>query len=142
MSDHKYWTHGTHDKIIAVPKMDELCDMLMTKFYDQEMRNDYLEEENKKLKSDVYKEEEMAKMKANMEKYRADYFRGFPIDEDEEEAIDNWKRKHEDEKHGGYGKIRGGAIGGSYTYHFTPTSIGTFGTIRCSCGEEFDFSEP
>lgn len=142
MSDHRYWTGGTRGKQIEVPPMNELCDMLMTKFYDQEKRNDYLEEENKRLKSDAYKEEEMAKMKASMERYRADYLRGFPIDEDEQAAIDNWKRKHEDEKHNGYGKIRGGVIGGSYTYHFTPTSIGTFGTIKCSCGEEFEFSEP
>lgn len=35
----------------------------------------------------------------------------------------------------------GGTIGGSYTYKFTPTSIGVFGTVECSCGERFDFSE-
>ena len=36
---------------------------------------------------------------------------------------------------------RGGAIGGSYTWKFVPTSIGTFGSVQCSCGEEFSFQE-
>lgn len=139
MSDHRYWTGGTRGEMVEVPPMEELCDMLTTKFLDQEQRIAYLEEENKKLKSDAYKDEEMAEMKANMERYRADCHRGFSISEYEEKAINNWKKKHEDEKHGGYGKIRGGAFGGSYTYYFIPTSIGTFGTIKCSCGEEFDF---
>lgn len=141
MSDHRYWTGGTRGKQIEVPPMDELCDMLTTKFLDQEKRIAYLEEENEKLKSDVYKDEEMTEMREDMERYKTDYLRGFPISEYEQKAIDAWKKKHEDEKHSGYGKIRGGAIGESYTYHFTPTYIGTFGTIRCSCGEEFDFQE-
>lgn len=34
-----------------------------------------------------------------------------------------------------------GAIGGRYTYEFTPTSIGTVCAIKCSCGAKFDATE-
>lgn len=31
-----------------------------------------------------------------------------------------------------------GAIGGRFTWSFTPTSIGTIVVIRCACGESLD----
>lgn len=34
-----------------------------------------------------------------------------------------------------------GAIGGDITFEITPTSIGDFLTVRCSCGAELDFEE-
>lgn len=70
---------------------------------------------------------------------------GFPISENEHESIQAWIKNHDEEKHGAdykNGKYRNsGAIGGAYTYEFTPTSIGTFGRVRCSCGRCFDFRE-
>lgn len=100
-----------------------------------------LEEENKKLKEEVWKDEELQKMKSDLERMRADYRRGFSITEDEEKRIKEWKQKHDEEVHGvrydvpSY-KMRSG---GNYSYHFYPTSIGTSGVIRCSCGAEFEF---
>lgn len=49
-----------------------------------------------------------------------------------------WIKKHNLKKHGSE-TVYCGAIGGGMTYIFTPTSIGTVGKIRCSCGEEFCF---
>lgn len=72
-------------------------------------------------------------------KLRQDYHRGFPISEEEQKNIDNWIEKHTQEKHGG--NRYAGAIGGRYTFKFTPTSIGIIGTIRCSCGDTFTFSD-
>lgn len=37
--------------------------------------------------------------------------------------------------------IHGGAIGGSVTYQFTPTSIGTIEGVLCSCGAELDLTD-
>ena len=59
------------------------------------------------------------------------------------DAIKEWKEKHDTEVHG-FKTLEdrlhaGGLIGGRYTYHFVPTSIGVSGTIQCSCGEEFEF---
>jgi serine/threonine protein kinase len=77
------------------------------------------------------------------DKMREDYYRGFPISKEEKEKINAWINKHEEEKHPRPKNSfpRGGAIGGCYTYRFVPTSIGVFGTIKCSCGEEFTFQE-
>ena len=103
----------------------------------------YLRDKIKELEEEHYKDKLVAKYKERAERVHADAMRGFTISEKQREAIDNWIDKHEEEKHphpkGAY--PRGGAIGGSYTYHFTPTSIGTFGSIRCTCGEEFTFQE-
>lgn len=92
--------------------------------------------ENQALKSENYKDEELARLKESLnskdELIRKLYGRTFVIDDDEQEKIDEFKAKH---NHGS-----AGAIGGQYSYTFTPTSIGTVGTITCSCGESFDFS--
>lgn len=102
-----------------------------------------LEEENKKLKEEVWKDEELQNMKTDLEQMRADYHRGFAITESEKKRIDAWKEKHEEEVHGVRNDVpsykRG--RGGSYSYHFYPTSIGTSGVIKCSCGAEFEFCE-
>ena len=63
----------------------------------------------------------------------------FEITREEHEAIEEWKKKHVEEKHNG--DTYAGAIGGRYKYIFVPTSIGTVGSIKCSCGETFCFSE-
>ena len=34
-----------------------------------------------------------------------------------------------------------GAIGGNVTFYITPTSIGDFLTVRCTCGAELDYQE-
>lgn len=58
--------------------------------------------------------------------------------QEENKIITEWIKKHNLKKHGSE-TVYCGAIGGGMTYIFTPTSIGTVGKIRCSCGEEFCF---
>jgi hypothetical protein len=73
------------------------------------------------------------------------YYRGFPISKDEQDAIEAWKIQHDLEVH----KLDtlskrmkvSGVSGGRYTYHFLPTSIGVSGTIECSCGAKFEFQK-
>ena len=69
----------------------------------------------------------------NIKKY------SFEITPEEHEAIEKWKKKYVEEKHNG--DSYAGAIGGRYKYIFVPTPIGTVGSIKCSCGETFCFSE-
>lgn len=102
--------------------------------------NKALSFECERLKSEQYKDEELSKMKAELEALQKETDLGFPITQEEHDAIDAWKRQHEDAKHGGYPAYFG-AIGGGYTYKFTPTSIGTCGTVECACGEVFDFRD-
>jgi len=142
MADIRYSVYRDNEYIM-VPPIDELCLALKEKFLGQEEKIEYLKEEIKNLKDEHWKDNELQSMKEQYNKMRKDYYRGFPISEEESEKINAWIMKHEKEKHlrSENDFPRGGAIGGSYTYHFTPTSIGVFGSIQCSCGEKFTFQE-
>lgn len=104
-----------------------------------------LREENRQLREEYNKDEEIQKLQTELKTVRANANRGFSITEEQQEAINEWKRKHEEEVHGVKtldDKLSNrGTIGGNYQYIFTPTSIGVSGVIRCDCGAEFEFQE-
>lgn len=87
------------------------------------------------------KDEEIVKLKKQLEEKREQEKNTyvFTVNADQVEKIREWKEQHEKEKHNG--NSYAGAVGGRYTYEFTPTSIGEFGRIRCSCGDHFDFDD-
>ena len=100
-------------------------------------RNDYLTKEIEKVKSEKYADEELSRLKSEYDKMKSDYYRGFPISEEEDKNIKEWK-KNQQKKNPGIG----GAAGGRFTYKFTPTGLGTSGTIIDSfTGDEFTFQE-
>lgn len=139
------YTTGVDGVLTNVAPFDEAVRSIKAHIQSIEKRNKYLESENKRLLSEHYKDKEMAAMKESLDAARKDLNRGFPISEEEWKAIKEWQRKHEEAVHGAdyenHKYAKSGAIGGSYTYKFIPTSIGTFGTCICSCGAEFDFQE-
>lgn len=108
---------------------------------------DYLKEADEERKKAVdklaefNKDERIKELEKKLENERkiANETRSFAIEPEDVKRIDEWKTKHETEKHNGSGYA--GAIGGRYTYEFTPTSIGTFGRIRCACGDYFDYDD-
>ena len=130
---------------ITVYDINDCCAALKQRNADQVARIKYLEKENKELKEASYKDSELQQMKSDLDESRADLRRGFGISELEEKKIEDWKKKHEAEVHGAVTTSQrlklGGCCGGSYTYMFIPTSIGTIGEIKCSCGEKFTFCE-
>lgn len=95
-----------------------------------------LEKENEELKDLHWENDMLKKMKADRDLMEADYYRGFPITEKEAESIKKWEDKHWTEQHAAPNLEtrlkKQGAIGGSYHYEFTPTSIGTIGAICCT----------
>ena len=100
-------------------------------------RNDYLKKEIEKVKSEKYTDEELSRLKSEYDKMKSDYYRGFPISEEEDKNIKEWI-KNQQKKNPGIG----GAAGGRFTYKFTPTGLGTSGTIIDSfTGDEFTFQE-
>ena len=105
----------------------------------------YLREENKKLKSKAYKDNELKKMKEELDTMRDAYHHSFPVSEEEWTSIGTWMRKHEEEVHGIKTEEQRlaaqGCSGGRYSYIFTPTGLGISGVIRCICGAEFEFQE-
>lgn len=66
----------------------------------------------------------------------------FQITEDQQKLADDFMKTHscslEDDELGGK-KI--GAIGGQYTWSFTPTGLGVIVNIACICGEEEDLTD-
>lgn len=63
----------------------------------------------------------------------------FPkLTEEMHNTMSDWYETHNDGKcNSGYH----GAIGGNVTFKITPTSIGDFIEVRCSCGATLDFDE-
>jgi len=97
--------------------------------------NEWLRQENERLKSEAYKDEELSKMKESYEKLKEDYFRGFPISEKEKKEIDAFVDRILKEH-----PWNVGCIGGRFVYEFIPTSIGILGTIKDPIsGEKLEF---
>lgn len=90
------------------------------------------------LEDEHFKDAKLKELNENLQKMQEDHCRGFPISKEEKREVVNWMKKHDEEVHK---KASSGAVGGRYTYCFTPTSIGEIGTVRCSCGAEFTFRE-
>ena len=103
----------------------------------QEQKIAVLQAENNLLKEEFYKDKTIKRLKEEVSNLQSELRLSFDVSEKEWKEIKKWKKKHEQEKH--EDNNCHGAIGGNYTYVFVPTSIGTIGTIRCSCGEEFTF---
>lgn len=141
--------YGTYDtetgEFTQVYELEKCLRAIRVRNSDNEKHIKYLEEENKKLKENNYKDEELSKMKQQLDEMQKDYWRGFPISEDEEKAIEEWKKKHDEEVHGlTTNKLRmkaEGVSGGRFHYLFLPTSIGISGKIVCSCGAKFEFQK-
>lgn len=151
MREDKYKTYeySTGDPIsgewCTVYELDKALKAIKVRHMHDMDRIKCLEEENKRLKEETYKDDKLLLMKNRLERMEKDYYRGFPISEKEEKSIREWINKHDEEVHGCHTSEeklrRGGAIGGTYTYEFIPTSIGTIGTIKCSCGATFTFQD-
>lgn len=97
-------------------------------------RNEYLEEENERIKSEKYKDEELNKMKTEYERMKDDYYRGFPISEEEKKKIGEWMDKViGDEPDMKMNCAR-------FHYEFYPTPIGVVGTVVDSfTKQKFEF---
>ena len=145
MKDTTYYTHYKGEYIQVLP-VEECVKSILSRIESYEDTIERLKEENKKLKDEVWKDEELQDMKEQLDKMKAKYYRGFPISKQEEIAIKEWKEKHEEEVHGLKTSLQRmntqGASGGRYSYIFYPTAIGCSGVVKCnSCGEEFEFCE-
>ena len=55
-------------------------------------RNNYLTKEIEKVKSEKYADEELSRLKSAYDKMKSDYYRGFPISEEEDKNIKEWKK--------------------------------------------------
>lgn len=104
-----------------------------------------LSAENKTLKDELHRDDEIARLQREVDTLRATLQRSFVISEAEEAAIDNWRRKHTIECHGTASENEwlslGCVAGEDMTYEFTRTTLGDVGVVRCVCGESYCFHD-
>lgn len=70
-------------------------------------------------------------IKQELEQVKQDMHRGFPIDKNDNEKINQWMKKHDTEIHNNPNQYHG-CSGGGYEFSFVPTGLGTIG--YCICG--------
>ena len=140
IDEYRYFAYNTETgRNIDVLPFEECIEILRYRYnHIKDMLQDVLKE-NGKLKNSIYKDDVIQELQCRIKEMEADYYRGFPINKDQDDAINIWIKKHQAQKHNGIES--NSCIGGQYSYHFYPTAIGTSGTIRCSCGAEFEFME-
>lgn len=93
-----------------------------------------------KLNDQYANDKEIVRLREVINKQNIELINGFGITKEENDAISEWERKHNLEKHGSE-TVYHGAAGGGMTYIFIPTGIGIISKVRCSCGEEFCFRD-
>lgn len=98
-----------------------------------------LEKENKFLKEQYDKDEEISELKTEISSMKQQMSNAFILNEKETKAIADWIENHNKEFHNG--KFHYTGIGGTFSYIFTPTSLGTIGEITCTCGQTFCFRD-
>ena len=83
--------------------------------------NNELTAENKSLKSEQYKDAELAKLKSEIDRLRRILNQSFTVYEREKESIEKWYNEHRNKMHNGRNF--------EYVYEFTPTAIATLGIV-------------
>ena len=116
----------------TIHPLDESLDSIKTRFEELIQANQSLFGRLQELKQEKWADERLIEMKDKLKTMSEEYYRGFPISAEAESRINEWKKNH---------RHNGGAIGGTFTYEFIPTSIGTIGTIKCACGDSFTFED-
>lgn len=125
--------------------IDEYLEKIRKDIKAKEGRILFLEEELRILQKEKFANEQLQLMQRQLDKMAADYYRGFPITDKEEVAVQQWMSKHERKRHGlksSHDIIKAnGVSGGRYSYVFYPTAIGTSAEIRCYCGAKYQFRD-
>jgi len=66
----------------------------------------------------------------------------FSVDDASLEKVKDWIASHDKTHIRAEQRVRyAGAIGGEYTWCFTPTSLGDVCKVKCSCGETLDVTD-
>ena len=126
-------------KMVRVHPLDEALDAIRYRMIRIQEQNEKLVAENAKLKSGEWATEQMKKTLEDAERIRAEYKHGFPMTEKEVLNAEKFIREHSASVHNYDSKT---AIGGQYTYEFTPTSIGVFSSVRCcTCGATHNITD-
>ena len=136
MKDVKEFITTEDHRVLEVPPVADMCEMIQLKYNRMMKECEKLWVENEHLKAETYKDEELKKWRDKYADAIDALNNGFGISNEEYEKIRVFVHEH-DKMHG-----CAGTIGGRYTYSFLPTTIGTAATIKCnSCEKTMVFRE-
>lgn len=130
--DHEYMA-SREGHSITVPTLDKLLLIIKDKVMRLQEEVEYWKTKYQITSDEKFKDEELIRMKKELEEAKMRILRGFDITEEEHKAIYEWMEQFRGRNYG--------AIGGGFTYEFTPTGIGTIGTVKNINGESFTFRE-
>ena len=132
----RYMTYAENGKLIEVPPIDEICEAIKVRVRHAEEREENAIKKMEEMRDEKWKDSQLTQMREELNRVKQDYYRGFPISQQEQDEIDNWEDNHWTNQHmapdlkSRLAKM--GAIGGSFKYEFIPTSIGVVGKCICS----------
>jgi|InofroStandDraft_1065614.scaffolds.fasta_scaffold56628_3 hypothetical protein len=127
-------------QFMRYPSFEKCMDGIKEIVKEQEQTIENLRKKVSELNDEHFRDEKLNQLQKELEKVKSDCQRGFPITEEEQRIIQEWKDTHFKEKHRDRNLNWAEAIGGRFTYTFIPTSIGVIGEVTCSCGESMTFS--
>lgn len=128
-------------KVIRVQDFYQSIDSIKWQYEVDQNKIKILTEQNKKLRDEKYKDEELQRISEELKKCQFKMRYGFELSADEEFRINEWKLLHGCRHRTRSGNTIYEGRDGKFQYMFTPTSIGTIGEIMCSCGEKYCFRE-
>ena len=117
--------------------INECLENLKNLYEYQKAQIEELAEKNAELSTEGWKDKELQDMCRQVKEAKNELNNGFGIEPDVKKAVEDWQNEHIRARHD---LIRNhGMIGGQFTYTFSPTSIGTFGTCTCDiCQRKID----
>lgn len=121
---------GTYDVITKKEDLEGLFRCIEANILVKQKENEELWEELKRVKSEAYKDEEIAKLKEQADEYWEQLRYGFGVTKEEHDKVYQWQKNHDATEHN---NLKGyhGVSGGGYSYMFYPTSIGVFWHCEC-----------
>lgn len=127
------WSHykgEMYDVIESEKDLQGLFHCIEANILSKQQFIEELREEVKKVKEETYRDEEVARLNAQIAELREEAYYGFTVTKAESDKVQEWKQKHDAEEHKNP-KGYHGVSGGGYTYKFYPTAIGTFWNCTC-----------
>ena len=127
---------GSDTPSIHVEDLDTVCENLKILFDNQEAKIERYKLQVAALSDEKWRDKTLQELQEKIKVLEAKANSGFSIPSDMRSAIQDWKENHLRKiHHKGTLEERlqfGGAIGGTFNYVFTPTSIGDIGVCQCS----------
>lgn len=123
------WIQYSADKDIA--EAEKALDSVKSMVSDLRRRYADAAKQVRDISDEKWKDRQLEQLKAERDQAVRDSQRGFPITEQELQAIHKWQQEHDTNVHNNPKQYHG-ASGGGYSFVFYPTGLGTAGDCICS----------